>query len=168
MPICAFRIFSTLFVMVHPKNLLPFTLLLHLSSPCNRLSHRCLDVWSAGIGCAAFHLSTSFLVRTISFAHTHNLPSLCFHLAKYIGRPSIYFWSVPAFTSNSSHSSDSSSCVVLGILITQILCRPLLHVRTSTVDYHLCSPWALLHLVLSVNKSSSSGQFLCLGRVHAT
>jgi len=49
-----------------------------------------LDGWSAGTGCAAFHLSTTSLVPTISSACTLDRFSQSFHLTKFIHRPSIY------------------------------------------------------------------------------
>jgi len=100
-----------------------------LSSPSIRLSHHCLDGWSAGTGCAAFHLSISSLLPAISSARTHDCFSQSFHLIKFIHLPSIYFRPATASTSNSSNPSDSSSCTVLGVLLSRVPCTPSLRVN---------------------------------------
>ena len=96
-----------------------------LPSPSIRLSHHCLDGWSAGTGCVVFHLAISSLLP----AHTHDRFSQSFHFIKYIHLPSIYFRPATASTSNSSNSSDSSHCVVLGVLISRVPCTPSLRVK---------------------------------------
>jgi len=101
----------------------------HFPFPSIRLSHYRLDGWSAGTKCAAFHIGTSFLLPAISSARTHHRFSQSFHLTQYIHYPSIYFWPVTASTLYSSNSSDSSSCVVLGVLISRVPCTPSLQVK---------------------------------------
>jgi len=104
----------------------PFPLSLPLPSPSMCVSHGYLDGWSAGTGCAAFHLFTSSIYPAIISTHTHDSISQSFHLAKFIHNPSIYFRPATAATSNSSNSSNSSCCVVLGLVISQEPCTPLL------------------------------------------
>ena len=100
-----------------------------LSSPSIRLSHHCLDGWSAGTGCAAFHLSISSLLPAISSARTHDRFSQSFHLIKYNHLPSICFRPATASTLNSSNSSDLTSCAVLNLLISRVPCTPSLRVK---------------------------------------
>ena len=101
-------------------------------SPCNgsapfpsffppHLFDHCLNWWSAGTGCAALHLSTTFLHPAISSSRTHDHFYKSFHLIKFIHLPSIY---VRPTTVSTSNSSNSSSGLVLGIPISRVPCTP--------------------------------------------
>jgi len=98
-------------------------------SPLIRLSHHGLDGWSAGTGCAAFHLSIHSLLPSISSARTHDRFSQCFHLNKNIHRPAIYFRPATASTLNSSNCSDCPWCAVLRVMISRVPCTPSLRVK---------------------------------------
>jgi hypothetical protein len=102
-----------------PMQCIPFlsSFMRPLAFPTIRPSHHCLGGSSACTGCAVFHLSTCSIRTAISSAHTHDCFSQSFHLTEYIHCPSIYYQPATASTSDSSHSSDSSSYVVLGELI---------------------------------------------------
>jgi len=153
--------------------------------PSIRLFHHCLDGWSAGTRCAAFHLSIGSLHPAISSARTHDRFSQSFLIAKFIHRPAIYFRAATTSDSNSSNSSDSSSCAVLGVLISRVLCTPSLQVnnfiQSTTIyparefcSFNFCqsiSPQALSDFCNSVGFSPPSIQFgavrlLYLGFVH--
>jgi len=98
----------------------------HPSFPPPPPSHSrcCLDRWSAGTGCAAFHWLSSSLHHTISSARTHDCFPQSFHLSKSFHYPSIYFWRATISPSNSSNSSYFSSSVGLGVPVSQVPCTP--------------------------------------------
>jgi len=121
---CVALVSATVLVAVHAMDLLPSP----LSSP-QCVSNHGLDGWSVGTRCVAFHISTSFLHLTIFSACTHDHLSQPFHLTKYIHCPSIYLRPATASTSNSSNFSYSSTCVVLGIQISQAPYLPSLLVK---------------------------------------
>jgi len=97
--------------------------------PPPSLSYHCLDGWCASPGCLQFHSSTSSLNLSKSSARTHNHFSEPFYLNPYNHLPSICFQLATASTSNSFNSSDSSSCMVLGIAIAPVPCTPSLRVK---------------------------------------
>jgi len=152
--ITIFKLFSLQSILLISSLLPQFLSLFH-----SHISHHDLDRWSAGTECVVFHLSTNSWHPAISSACTHYRFSQSVNFIKYIACPSIHFHPATSSTSTGCNSSELSAGVVLEVQICRVPYTPSLQVNNSSVDYHLCSLQAPLHLALPVNRTQSSGRF---------